>query len=232
MSWALENLSPGQRREIAEELIAEGGGKVTRREVSRGELIGLCPLHKESNPSFSYNYEKDLYNCSSGCGGGDLIKLFGKVHGLDKKAGFKAFIKAHGLSLHPGGGKSGPGHQKTSRHHTRPQAAPEPERIIPEPELERLQPLTKKLINRLEKERGWDPELIERLGLKLWLPPGGSEKQARIAIPIRDEKERLVNIRLYLPRAAANKVLSWTMGQGKDKVSFGAMRLWPLNFEG
>ena len=132
MSWALENLSPSQRREIAEGLIAEGGGKVTRREVSRGELIGLCPLHKESNPSFSYNYEKDLYNCSSGCGGGDLIKLYAQVHGLSNQAAFKEFRKKYGMELHQGGGRSRQG----SKGNVKPRPVPKPDKVIPESELQ------------------------------------------------------------------------------------------------
>ena len=48
MGWALDNLGAGRCREIAEELIQRGGGRVTKREDSRGELIGLCPLHRET----------------------------------------------------------------------------------------------------------------------------------------------------------------------------------------
>ena len=40
-----------------------------------------------------------------------------------------------------------------------------------------------------------------------------------MAIPIRDDKGRLLNIRLYQPGATQNKMRSWGKG-------FGNVRLW------
>jgi DNA primase len=46
----------------------------TGRRVGRFEYVGLCPLHKESQPSFYVNTRKDVFYCH-GCGqGGDLIR--------------------------------------------------------------------------------------------------------------------------------------------------------------
>jgi DNA primase len=43
--------------------------------AGRSEFVGLCPLHKESRPSFYVNTRKDVFYCH-GCGqGGDLIRL-------------------------------------------------------------------------------------------------------------------------------------------------------------
>lgn len=45
------------------------------RPAGRGEYVGLCPLHKESRPSFYVNTRKDVFYCH-GCGrGGDLIRF-------------------------------------------------------------------------------------------------------------------------------------------------------------
>jgi DNA primase len=45
------------------------------RAGSRQELIGLCPLHRETRPSFYVNVAKNLFYCH-GCGrGGDLIRF-------------------------------------------------------------------------------------------------------------------------------------------------------------
>lgn len=45
------------------------------RPAGRFEYVGLCPLHKESRPSFYVNTRKDVFYCH-GCGqGGDLIRF-------------------------------------------------------------------------------------------------------------------------------------------------------------
>ena len=45
------------------------------RAGSRQELVGLCPLHQETRPSFYVNAAKNLFYCH-GCGrGGDLIRF-------------------------------------------------------------------------------------------------------------------------------------------------------------
>jgi DNA primase len=45
------------------------------RAGSRQELVGLCPLHQETRPSFYVNTAKNLFYCH-GCGrGGDLIRF-------------------------------------------------------------------------------------------------------------------------------------------------------------
>jgi len=45
------------------------------RAGSRQELVGLCPLHQETRPSFYVNATKNLFYCH-GCGrGGDLIRF-------------------------------------------------------------------------------------------------------------------------------------------------------------
>ena len=45
------------------------------RRISRGRLMGLCPLHAEQQPSFMVDPAKNLFYCY-GCGrGGDLIRF-------------------------------------------------------------------------------------------------------------------------------------------------------------
>ena len=52
------------------------------RPAGRFEYVGLCPLHKESQPSFYVNARKDVFYCH-GCGqGGDLIRLVQLSRGL------------------------------------------------------------------------------------------------------------------------------------------------------
>lgn len=52
------------------------------RPAGRFEYVGLCPLHKESQPSFYVNVRKDVFYCH-GCGqGGDLIRFVQLSRGL------------------------------------------------------------------------------------------------------------------------------------------------------
>jgi len=52
------------------------------RRGAREEFIGLCPLHRETHPSFYVNARKNLFYCH-GCGrGGDLIRFVELFQGL------------------------------------------------------------------------------------------------------------------------------------------------------
>lgn len=43
--------------------------------ISNEELRARCPLHKDTNPSFSINLSKGTFICFAGCGSGDFIRL-------------------------------------------------------------------------------------------------------------------------------------------------------------
>src|SRR5437899_1992053 len=46
------------------------------------ELVGLCPFHKETRPSFRVNPAKGVFNCF-GCGaGGDLLAFVARKEGV------------------------------------------------------------------------------------------------------------------------------------------------------
>jgi DNA primase len=56
----------------------------------RDEVCGLCPLHRDSRPSFYVNRRKNVFYCQ-GCGqGGDVIRLVELLHGLDFQAALAA----------------------------------------------------------------------------------------------------------------------------------------------
>ena len=68
------------------ELFEEFGVKLTKKGKS---YTGLCPFHKDSNPSLSVDKEKGLYNCF-GCGeSGDVFTLVEKIKGCDFKDSLK-----------------------------------------------------------------------------------------------------------------------------------------------
>ena len=55
----------------------------------RGELIGLCPFHDETHPSFSINLETGFYNCFS-CGeSGNLTTFIASMENISTKEAFK-----------------------------------------------------------------------------------------------------------------------------------------------
>jgi len=208
MGYVLKILSESRIRMIAASLF-----KVTSVDENRGELHGLCPLHGEENPSFSYNFKKDSFHCFSCGAGGDLVRPWSDLKGLDRKIGFRAFCDAFGLD--PGDLSHGKGKSRSSN--------PDLESIFekfPKPDAGRLQ--------KLEETRGWSPRCIETLDIRIQthflnsktgniLP---AKEPYRIAIPVRDEKGVLRNVRGYSPGASRNKVVSW----GKD---YGSSRLFP-----
>ncbi len=230
MGWALDNLSADERKAIAEGLIRQGGGKVTQHDAARGELVGLCPLHRESNPSFSYSYTKDVYNCSSQCGGGDLVRLYAEVNGMGNRQAYSEFVRRYGPD-------QGPRRDRRARRRSgRGKGVSEvPPKLVDEAAWAELEDLPQDWVARLCAQRAWTPEAIRAAQIKLWRAPEGEARkrakaaglylgrpgERRIAIPVRDYKGRLVNVRLYLPGASGNKVVSWGKG-------FGAARLWPL----
>ncbi len=75
MNFALRNMNETERIDAAQDLF-----KVTDHDTGKGELHGLCPIHSDKNPSFSYNYKKDQYNCLACSAAGDLVKLYSNIN--------------------------------------------------------------------------------------------------------------------------------------------------------
>jgi len=215
MGIALKHLSDAERIRIASQLFT-----VKEKDENKGELHGLCPIHGEKHPSFSYNYKKDIYSCFSCNASGDLLRLWTEVRNLGQKEGFKAFCEEHGISLMGGkqddAGAEGGGGE------------PPPASYDLEEVFQTFPPLPEEWLARLEEKRGWSRRIMEILDLRLQTKyldkKTGKIRQVRtperIAIPVRDEKGKLVNLRLYKPGASIHKIISW----GK---SFGSSRLFP-----
>jgi DNA primase len=53
-----------------------------RRAGTRQEFVGLCPLHRETRPSFYVNVRKNLFYCHGCARGGDLIRFVEFFHNL------------------------------------------------------------------------------------------------------------------------------------------------------
>lgn len=215
MGIALKHLSEAQRIDIARELF-----KVTSTEESKGEIHGLCPIHPESNPSFSYNSKKDQYHCFSCGASGDLLKLWCEVNGYGQKDGFKAFCTKYAID-------SGQGDKGTGARREGGGGGEAPLKDIDlEAVWELFPPLPDPWIERLGKVRGWSRRWIEIIDLRLQThyhhKTSGAlvkvKKPERIAIPIRDVSGKLVNIRLYLPGGGQYKIISWAKSTGQARL--------------
>lgn len=208
MGKAKEHLS-------AEELerIAEGLFQVKTRQA--GELIGLCPVHDDKNPSFSYNAGKDVCHCF-GCGfSGDIIKLWGAVNGItDGKDGFKAFCAQYNISdgFDPAGSGS-----KAEKKKDVP---------VLDDAYQMLGELPDDWVEKLVKTRGWSPAAIRWLGLRQQTHYQAKKtgeivalrKPEKIAIPIYDRDRKIRNIRLYQPGAKKFKIISWGELYGEARL--------------
>ena len=222
MSWVLDNLDQTRARAILEELVSQGGGRLApEKHTKPDEVWAFCPLHADDNASFSYSLGKDAWRCF-GCGAkGDLISLLGQVEGIaDNKDAFRAFQKRYGQQ----GGSEGDKPSRSPQGRQKGANTREPDKVIPEEEWARLEPLNEAWSRLLQEQRGWSSQIAQDLDLRLWLSPQGEE---RVAIPVRDRQGRLLNIRLYRPGASQAKIISFWLGEGSERVSFGKAHLFP-----
>lgn len=206
MGYALEQLGSTRCKEIAESLF-----EVEKDYSGRSVLHGCCPIHQDKkSSSFAYNYAGDWYKCRSCGAGGDLVKLWCELNGLDAHGdGFvafkKEFVEDSTTVAAPRKPKArAPEGDVVDRSGWKQQRLPEV--LVPEGDLEALPPLPDAEIAKLRTSRGWTPDVMTVLDLRQYTDAKGNK---RIAIPIRTEDGGLGNIRLYQPGAEQFKVISW-----------------------
>jgi len=69
------------KREISVQRLAEARG-IQLRPIGK-ELIGLCPFHKDTNPSLNIDPVKNVWHCKGACGeGGDVILWVMRAEGV------------------------------------------------------------------------------------------------------------------------------------------------------
>ena len=65
-------------------------GRSVKLRKSGHELVGLCPFHSETTPSFRVNDAKGLFHCF-GCGAaGDVLDYLREAEGLDFRAAIES----------------------------------------------------------------------------------------------------------------------------------------------
>ncbi|MGE4193091.1 MAG: phage/plasmid primase, P4 family [Pseudodesulfovibrio sp.] len=149
-----------------------------------------------------------------------MVKLFCLVNGHDQSEGFTEFVNSFG----DGGSPLTP--VKGGKNAKQAQEAP----VIDEDIWSRFPILDDEWFKVFKEVRGWDPEIIKKLDIRIqggyrdsksgemvWLNPGQAQ---RVAIPVRDRSGRLRNIRLYRHPGAnvQNKIISWGAGYGSARL--------------
>lgn len=76
----IESLAVRKVKAIKVESLYNGNWK-----KSGDTLIGLCPFHEDSTPSFAIYLRTNSWNCFSGCGGGSVIDFYMKLHNISTK---------------------------------------------------------------------------------------------------------------------------------------------------
>ncbi|MBU1128991.1 MAG: hypothetical protein KKE01_07955, partial [Candidatus Omnitrophica bacterium] len=220
--------------------------------------VGFCPFpeHEDKQKSFSGNALNGLWNCK-GCGRkGDYFTLWAFFNNRSIQSEFKDILAAIADEIGIRGSSSGGGVGGGDR---RPAAPPRPKPPPPPPAdpipelIWRVlrKDMTPDLRRELAKLRGLEEETLERFDI------GWDKVRRRYAIPVRDEKGVLRNIRLY-SAVYEPKMLNWwhwecpecklffrEVIKGKERTnfcpkcskelpksaykSFGEARLYPLD---
>lgn len=172
---------------------------------SGSELVGRCPFHKDTNPSFSVNPESGLFFCHAGCGAnGSVFDFVMKLEHRDFKGAFEIVAKEAGVTLT----KAKP---------------PIPEDKVREWH-ERLLDSKSRMSFLLER-RGLNEETVKRFEI-------GFDGD-RYTIPIRDGRGVLVNVRRYKPEATGkDKMISYAQMHEGEKHTYGTARLFPATVDG
>lgn len=183
------------------------------KKLGDDQLTGLCPFHEDHESSFGVNLETGKWLCRTGCGSGNIVTFEARLRGISNRDATKELCARYNIHESRSGSD---GNKKSSALDISPDVLKLFEKIPPE------------ILKFMIEVRGWSTEIIakHRIGYnaKKLLHPGRVEAE-RITIPIFNEFGRLVNIRLYKPRAQERKMLSWSTKS--EKTGFGKSRLYP-----
>ena len=166
-------------------------GVKKQKPTSDGWVMGLCPLHQDSNPSFGFNRKSGSWCCFAGCGKGSAFDYLMQTSGH----GFKEVL----LELGDQVGVPRP-------FSNRPPRPPIREDVI-------KQWVTYLWDNEgvcrwLREKRGLSDDTLSKYEI------GWDPKRQRNTIPIRDERGNVVNVRLYNAKNKS-KMINYTEGQHK-----------------
>jgi len=193
------------------------------RDKGQGKLVGPCPIHGGKNPnSFHANTEKNVFNCFTGCGGGNVLDLVAKIEKCDVRAAGEKLASWFGLEFSRSEGadnratmrqdaRSGTSATSPASKEKRAQESP-PEVVNPPLE----SPL--KTLNHDHaylRERGLTAPTVKTFGVGFCVR---GLMKGRIAIPIHNERGELV---AYAGRAINDELAK---EEGKYKLPGGFLK--------
>src|SRR5690349_14337893 len=94
------------------------GGYIELRKAGAGELVGLCPFHKESTPSFTVTPGKGLYYCFGCEANGDVFSFVKAIEGKTFTSAVERVAELSGRPITTNG-HNGNGHAKPTRAETK-----------------------------------------------------------------------------------------------------------------
>lgn len=176
-----------------------------QKPADKGWVTSCCPLHDDQNPSFAFNKKTGQWACFAKCGKGSAFDFLMHTTG----ASFKEVL----LRL---GDKVGVPRPAT--------AVSQQDRLDEAYVSDAVQALwaNPSALRYLKDKRGLTDDLIRKYSL------GWDKSRRRLCIPIRDERGKLVNVRLY-SSTKSPKMIN-LKGHGNTARLFGAEEL--VKYEG
>lgn len=66
--------------------------------ISGDGLLGLCPFHQDSSPSFSVDLKTGKWHCFTEDESGNFTTFWAKVHGVDTATAYKQILEKYGVA--------------------------------------------------------------------------------------------------------------------------------------
>lgn len=80
------------------DLVQQGYVPVENLHIRGDKATGCCPLHDDRNPSFGFSLSENLWYCFGCVGGGDVIRLYSRYHGISDKEAIQRLAAHLGLT--------------------------------------------------------------------------------------------------------------------------------------
>lgn len=64
--------------------------------LSGEQINGRCPFHEDTSDSFSANTKTGMWKCFAGCGEGNYVSFYAKLHGINTSDAYKDILKVNG----------------------------------------------------------------------------------------------------------------------------------------